>query len=85
MKDRLNTLLSRLMGLCALSFILMAAGRMVGIAPMVATGMVLSGIATLPMPGIALKLAVSITQTDDLQLEGAFLPPLQRLARESCL
>jgi hypothetical protein len=47
--------------------------------------MVLSGIATLPMPGIALKLAVSITQTDDLQLEGAFLPPLQRLARESCL
>ena len=80
MKDKLNVLLSRLMAFCAISFILMACGKILDMPPLVAAGMVSSGVATLPMPGIALKLAVSITQTDDLSLEGTVAGYLDLMA-----
>jgi len=69
MHDRLATLLARLMLGLSISFVLMSVGESLG-GTVVAVGLVSAGIFSLPMVGIALKLAVNITRTEGLNLEG---------------
>jgi len=82
MKDRLDLLLSRLMFALASSFVILAVGEGIESSICVAVGVPLAGMVALPMVGLALKLAVRITLTKQLKLEGTVAAYLDLL---SCL